>query len=660
VGALLLAAAALLFPLAALTSPDPPPHSLSPLQLLRVAVGLPVVLFLPAWFLAPRVFGDDLRLGGAAPATLDLRWTALASAALNVFVHALNFNLLRLAGLPIRGPALLLLALLESAVAWALFSRRTGAGPAPASTPAATRRGLLVSLLALALFSAWKAPHLLRDGSWYFWSDALAEGWEAPPDPGALSATWLDGRPLEPGEPFVRDRRILSLTIENSAEISQEVPVFVLVPGPVGTVLRLAAPERPPVEDAISTFVQLPGDERPAERYWLWGAASTLGWLTVPARGSAALEVQVLPPPGAAESLGAGAESRILAWMGLPGGSVVEDLAERGIHFAQPYQILNVTENIRWADEVASTRVLPGRSPDDLSTLHQPPAWTYLYAPARELLARQGVAASALFLAILLGLVLAGLLGIEADSGPVPPLLAATLLFAALQVGRLMVVDGSMNFPDPLYALALLASVVALFAQRPRVFVAWGLLASLSRYPGAVVLLMAGACLLALDPQRSRRAALALVRLALLLALFCGAMLVAGLLSERLEAWFFALYFETVPEHFGHEGAPPLLERAWDFLRVWGLSGGLAALPALLPPRGMLARVALGTALLYAPFLMFIDHVSHHYFLPLLALGATAAAASMARLAEPWRTRLGLALALGSGLLLLLAEDWGV
>ena len=67
-----------------------------------------------------------------------------------------------------------------------------------------------------------------------------------------------------------------------------------------------------------------------------------------------------------------------------------------------------------------------------------------------------------------------------------------------------MINDGSINFPDSLYALALLVSVVSLAGRRTGIFVLWATLATLLRYPGAVVVGMAGAILFVLAPKQRR------------------------------------------------------------------------------------------------------------------------------------------------------------
>ena len=200
-----------------------------------------------------------------------------------------------------------------------------------------------------------------------------------------------------------------------------------------------------------------------------------------------------------------------------------------------------------------------------------------------------------------------------------------------------MVSDGSLNFPDSLYALALVVAVVALVGGRARVFVLWAILAAVLRYPGAVVVALAGATHLALDQERRRRAVHALMRFGFGLALFCGVMLVIGIVTKRLDTWLFALYFETIPEHFDNNpDALPWMQRPVLFAQLWFFFGA-AVLLAGVPFRGKLSKVALGTALLYAPFLAFIDHFSHHYFLPLIALAAVSATASIAHEGEDRR-----------------------
>jgi uncharacterized membrane protein len=259
-----------------------------------------------------------------------------------------------------------------------------------------------------------------------------------------------------------------------------------------------------------------------------------------------------------------------------------------------------------------------------------------------------------LLLSILLLAVLVGLKSIEDELGGVPPpAIGLVMGFAVVQWGQLMIHDGSINFPDNLYTLALLTAIIALVSRRTRVFVLWAALASLLRYPGAVVIGVAGAALFALAPTRRKNTLDSLARFALVLAVFCGVMLFWGLRSEQLDAWFYSLYWETVPEHFQNNAhAAPLVFRPLIFLMKWFFVGGGVLLIAI-PFRSLLSRVAVLTALGYFPFLAFIDHTSNHYFLPLIMLAALAATASVCQLSGTNKKRAVASLALLSGLLYL-------
>jgi hypothetical protein len=268
------------------------------------------------------------------------------------------------------------------------------------------------------------------------------------------------------------------------------------------------------------------------------------------------------------------------------------------------------------------------------------------------LLSEQTAVASALLVAMLLLAMIVGIIAVEDELGAAPPpALGIVMGFAAVQWGQLMVHDGSINFPDNLYALALLTSVASLVSRRTRVFVLWAALATLLRYPGAAVVGMAGAALFVLAPERRRDTVDALARFALILAVFCGVMLLWGVRSGLLDAWFYSLYWETVPEHFQNNSqAAPLAFRPMIFICKWVFVGG-GVLFLALPLRSLLSRVATATALAYFPFLAFIDHHSNHYFLPLILLAALAACASIAQLSGATRQRAAVAVAIVAGLL---------
>jgi hypothetical protein len=651
VGALLVGAALLLVVLNLLEPVRAAPHSVSAFAFARVLIGLPVVLLVPAFFFVPALFRKDVTFDGK----LDLGWALLAAAGANLLVHVVHFNVLRLVGVPIEWPALMALAVVE-AIAGLLFlrTRHPDLEFAPAGT--GLKRGLLAAGVMILGFAVWNAPSLMRDGSWYFYSPDLQTDWAASGDRDVVVITWEDGSGLRDGEQIDGIARRRSLTVENQSSAVVFVPLLIVVHTRVGTTIRLMADGRSLRSDQIANLAPMEADGPLVERYWEWGAASVAAVLEAPPGQRLTLQLTIEPPANLPDM--PDSDVALVAWSMMGAQDIIHGMRREGHHHMHPYQLLNVTENIRWAHEVAGDYVLAGRSPDGSSTLHQPPAWTYIYAPARELMSDQTVSAAALYLAILFGFPLVGLLGIRDESGEVPSaLLGIALGLGALQHGRLMVADGSINFPDSLYALALVVAVVTLVSGRTRLFVLWAVLCSVLRYPGAVVIVLAGGTYLALDPARRRKAAHALIRFGLALAVFCGVMLMVGTLTGRIDVWFFALYFETIPEHFNNNSdALPLLERPLVFMQLWFVFGG-AILLAAAPLRGKLSKVALGTAVLYAPFLMFIDHFSHHYFLPLIGLAGVSACASLAHGAQPRPKSTGAAVVLALAAALYAARE---
>jgi hypothetical protein len=593
------------------------PAFLTSLDGLRIALALPVALFLPGFLLAPLLLPRETVRDGR----LDAVTTLLAGAAVNVLLHALHMNALRAAALPIDGTWLGGLQLIEGAVAIAVWKRR---GFDPAWTPSAPgpRTLLAVGAICVLIAGMQRLPRFSRDSSWNFYSAAMEAGWEREPDFGALDI----GRTWTAGVPFRPTSAELAMTIVNRAPEAQPVPVLFLVHGPLGTEASLAVGDAVVAQERTAASMPFDGFPEPVERYWGWGTAALAAMVDVPSGGD--VRVLLRLPKDVDRS-----RLAVLEWSAYGSPETREELINRGFHAMHPFQLLNVTENVRWADEISTDHALPGRSPDGTSTLHQPPAWTYLYAPMRLLGTPHLASASALFFAILVGLVALASIAVRdtelsAGGGAVIGLAVGA---TTVQHGRMMVSDGSMNFPDPLFALAIGAAVTLLVTGRTRSFVLWAALAALLRYPGAVVVGIAVVATALLDAAIRRRTVAAAMRFGLGIAVFCGAMLCVALLTGQLESWLFALYFETIPEHFANNpDAMSLAERPVEFLRLFGWLGG-ALLIAALPLRGTLARVAAATAVGYAPFLAFIDHFSHHYFLPLLALTSIAFAASAAR-----------------------------
>lgn len=610
---LLLGCLLALVPLHLLGLPSTPAFLTVP-ELLRIAVGIAPVTLLPGVALVPLLLRSDVESSRG----VSLPWMLLAGFGLNIAVQVLHLNLLRLLGVSISWGPLLLLTAVETGAALVALRRRDLRFRA--SSPG-LRAGLAVLLVGLVLGGAWWRTELSRDSSWNYYDGRLPDELQASVDPGALRFE----RPWEAGEPFPVSSRGVELVVANEAQEPQQVPVFFLVHAPLGSTARLLHGDAVLAEATPRQMMPLDGLDALVERYWGWGSVVVRGHVPVEAEGRTTVRLAYE---------GAGPVTAV-EWAGLSGHEVLEFMRNRGFRWMHPFQLLNVTENVRWAEEVSTDYVLSGRSPDGTSTLHQPPGWTYQYAPARRLLSGHLLTATGLFFAILLGIGSTALLAAEESTEDEPlgvlpgALLGVGVAATVLQHGRLMISDGSMNFPDSLYALALALSVVLLVTGKTRTFLLWAGLATVLRYPGAVVVVLAVLSLAFLRPDLRRRAIDAAMRFGLGVALFCGVMLLVAVATGALDAWLFALWFETIPEHFDNNPeALALWRRPLEFLRIWGLVGGGAALAAI-PLRNTLSRVALATALLYAPFLAFIDHFSHHYFLPLLAFVGVAVCANV-------------------------------
>jgi hypothetical protein len=528
---------------------------------------------LPALFVAP----------GLAPA----RWlarrdgdaaltVAFAAFWLSLPAAALGWALARVAG----GGAWTELAVVGVVTAaGALLPRR------PLRWPTGGER--LGALGAAALLVVWfghSAVDIARplDRYWY-----LAEVDGGLPEAGTALAPgsgWAEVTPIgEPMEGLTRLRPGGATATLGAGS----VPQAVLLHGPVGARVD-GLPGGPLVVTADP--VEVP-DEGPVWRYvgagvaGRWVREAPAAPLTLTFSAPDASTLYLLPSDGALWTLHGSGE----------------------LHYAHYYQLLNMVEQLHWAEDRWITDV-------------QPPLWTMVLGPAIGLTHGGQPTANVLFTGVLALAALAGLrfLRTFAPTAPLPAWALPGL--AAVATGKLLLEPGSTGMPDALYAVAIVGALAG-----PAVPL--GLAAQLLRYPGYGVVLL-GTLL-----RGARRDALRLTGAVAAAILLFGA---GGLATGALDGWLRTVAWETGPEHWHGETAPTaLLPRIPEFYRIWLVyAGGTPLLAAFAWPAG--TRVALGTALGYSLLLCTVDHTPTHYFVPLVQLAAVACACTATALRPPW------------------------
>ena len=514
----------------------------------------PAVLFAPGWGWARRTAVDPLQ------AILDAVWISIVAAVPGVI-------LVKLVG----GGAWTLLAWSALiAVPGAVLGRKARLAAAPTGAWAA----LIATALAVGGWSLLEKERLERPLE-VWWHHPAAE--ELPQEPLSWSAPQGDRRVgwEESGAGVVEP-------VPETLRFQGSGSVLLLCRGPVGASL---------FGEAIETDPTVVPEEGPVPRYLERGIVGVLfdaqPLLDIEQEGCE--QLWVLPGVDAPWSVHAAGE----------------------LQFVHYYQILNIVENQRWAQELLHDRWM---------TVNQPPLWSYVLATSTVTRGPDLPGANALFAWVLVLLALSGarLLDLVAPRAP----LAAWLLpplFAVVH-GKLMLEPGSTNFPDSLYACAFVGGLVALRTEGVWRFAMLGLLAGLLRYPGTIALSLA-ALLAAGIYGRGLRPLAALWGLVLAVAAAIG---LGGLLTGQFDQWLEILWFETVPEHWdNNQEAPPIWQRPPEFYLLWLKYTGWALLFAL-PLAGRGARWVLGSAVVYSLFLCTIDHFPTHYFLPLVALSAVA------------------------------------
>ena len=613
--------------------------------LLRLALAGPLLFALPGQPWAALLPLPD-RLGRALAGV----WISLAALWLQVGLWR------EAAATPLAAhPAGWHLALLASSgVIWlagaVVAARRPPATAQPTPGAGLGLIGVLVGVFAIATLRAadWTRP--LAD-HWY-----LAEAERV----GALPAA---GPPQAPGpaDPFsgpapeAGQGGVLSLVLEGAAAVERGWPgagahaaalgpgpqtlqlrapqgatgaVVIALQGPVGSELRVKRADGAPAATAsIAAAVVEQADEGPVARYRDAGVAALR--LPVDLAAGQALQLEAQPA-------GDGAPMTLF-W--LAGPEAVWSLhAEGGLRFVHYYQLLNQVENLDWAAHTLTHLRL---------VWNQPPGWTPLLAAAGAVAGHDLPTAGLLFLGVLVLLgaqSVAALLAAAPDAPPLARLLPGALVSAH---GLLMLEPGSHDFPDSLYAAAVMAAAAALLRGELRAWAALALGAQALRWPGLTFALLL-ALAVALRHPAGLRAGLRRLQAGLgTVAVGLGAMVgltALAVASGDAEDLLFVLYFETFPEHWHGETAPSaLFPRVPQFFGLLvAYTGGTAAalVPAALTgPQSSARRAAQGIllgGLAYAALLATIDHHPTHYFLPLVALCGPALGAAVTGRGPIW------------------------
>lgn len=561
-------------------------------------VGLPALMWGPGYGYACRLEGDEPSTG--LQRAIDTAWIGLA-------ITWLDVGLVREAGLREAAAAWGLIGL---AAVWMVVGWGVGWGTMhPRRTPQRELLGGGAVVLALLALVAWRADDLARplDGHWYLkgadieghqtlplqpgmgWDEVDAIGW---PESGAVRLTANRDQPRQ--TMIARDR----LRGRLIAAVRGPVGSTVTVAGKTGTVAREMTED--PEEGAVRRYLE---------------------------RGVAAVSVHLELEPGAELPIDFDGDALYL----FPSTEAVWSMHAAGaLRYVHYYQLLNQVENQVWAEEILDSRRV---------TWNQPPGWSPLLAVTVLLVQPDLPGANALFLWVLL---LVGACGSRALSllAPGAPLSAQALPAAmVLSHGMLMIEPGSTNFPDSLYAAALVTVVCALASGRQRWLSLSGMLAGMLRWPGIITTtIFAVLWWLLGGGRRPDRGLLGLWAL----VLAAGAVVLALTQTGDAEDLGFILWFETFFEHWHGNYAPgELLGRAPEFYWSWvrytggGLLLALAGLWGTLTAERRALRFVLASALAYSLFLCTIDHHPSHYFLPLVALTGPAVGVAAATLRRP-------------------------
>ncbi len=446
-------------------------------------------------------------------------------------------------------------------------------------------------LFALLLLIGWKNTDIQRplDGYWYlegaddprhqlvplrpanFWTETETFGWV---DAGAFAMT-----PTTPSPTLIADQRVNGR-------------ITLAVRGPVGSYISAKGTRA----EVLQSVEERP-EEGPVDRYLNKGVAAISIWADM--------------QPGEQLQLSVSGDRVYL----MASSDAVWALHGDGeLRYTHYYQLLNQVENQRWANEMLTTRRF---------TWNQPPGWSPILTTSNILVAPDLNSASALFLHVLL---LVGLSSLHLTTIIAPRATRIAFAVPALLMmvhGLLMFEPGSQNFPDSLFAAAILNVWISIFQQHSVRFGIMGLFAQALRWPGAI---LATIFIVAHRYTGTENHNDGLTRgLKTLWSAIAMGMVVSGLamLTGDAEDLLFILYFETFPEHWhGNFNPLDLLRRIPSFFKLWSFyTGGMLilSLPFVFNRYNKAITPLFLTVLGYGLLLGTIDHHPSHYFLPLVA-----------------------------------------
>lgn len=483
--------------------------------------------------------------------------------------------------------------------------------------PMAPRERFGIGSLGLAIIAivAWKSTDIQRplDGYWYlegaddprhqlvplrpanFWDDIELVGWM---DAGAFAMT-----PTTPSPTLIADQRVNGR-------------VTLAVRGPIGSYIS-AKGKRAEVMRAVE---ERP-DEGAVDRYLDNGVAAVSIWADL--------------QPGEQLPLSVKGDRVYL----MASSDAVWSLHGTGeLRYTHYYQLLNQVENQQWANEMLVDRRF---------TWNQPPGWSPILATSNILVAPDLNGASCLFLHVLL---LVGLSSLHLTCVIAPRATRIAWSIPALLMivhALLMFEPGSQNFPDSLFAAAILGVWASVMQGHSIRFGIMGLLAQALRWPGAIL----STIFLLSQHWLNRDVDTDLIRsLKTLWGAICLGMLIAGIamLTGDAEDLLFILYFETFPEHWhGNFNPLDLLSRLPEFFTLWTMyTGGMLilSLPFAFNNYNTSLTPILLTMVSYGLLLGTIDHHPSHYFLPLVACTGPIFVASSTCIPNPLHQRLFIAL----------------